>query len=90
MILTGLNGTVVRSSYGGGNTSGRVQGWAVSRRILDAELVAAAVDAGAQFDERVSVEGPILASSRAGSYVRGVLVRGRSGKSVHLLSLIHI
>jgi len=90
MILTGLRGTVVRSLYGEGNTGSPVQGWAVSRRILDSELVAAAIDAGAQFDERVSVEGPILANSRAGSYVRGVLVRGRSGKSVNLPAAVTI
>ena len=58
MVLTGLCGVVVTSSYGRNGTMPR--GWAMSRRVLDAELVAAAVDAGVRFDEGVVVRGPIV------------------------------
>ena len=74
MLVTGESGAGVAGRYGGG-----VQGLAIERARFDAALVAAALDAGAQFDQAI-VRGPLT----DGDGVTGVIVVGRGGAAREL------
>jgi flavin-dependent dehydrogenase len=71
MMLTGPNVEIV-GHYGGG-----VQGRAITRRVLDAMLVEAAVRAGAQFADDTRVAAPIIGGT---GVVGGVVLRSRNGE----------
>ena len=73
MIVTGEGGVRVTGRYEGGR-----QGVALQRRVLDQRLAAAAVAAGATLEERVRVQGPVLAPD--GQTVIGVEVLLPSGR----------
>ena len=87
MIVTGLFGVAVQGRY---LRHGAAQGWSMSRRDFDAGLVAAAVEAGAAFDERVSVRGPIVQDEADEPRVGGLVVDGQNGKPVHLHAKVTI
>ena len=73
MIVTGEGGVRVVGPYEGGR-----QGVAITRRVLDERLAAAAVAAGATLAERVLVQGPSMAAD--GRTVAGVEVLLPSGR----------
>ena len=72
MIVTGEGAVRVVGPYDGGR-----QGIAITRRVLDERLVAAAVAAGARLQERVLARGPVLGPQ---GEVTGVEVRLPSGR----------
>lgn len=76
MVVTGARGERVQCAYGKGT-----HGLALLRRDLDAALAAAAVTAGARFEEGVVVRGPLL-DERGG--VRGVVLAGADGRDVRV------
>ena len=82
MIVTGLYGVAVRGGYA--RNGAAAQGWSMSRRDFDAGLVEAAVEAGAVFDDRVSVRGPIVQHEADVPRVGGVVVSGQNEKPVRL------
>ena len=88
MIVTGLYGITVTSRYG--QCGAAREAWALSRRDLDAALVDAAVDAGVQFDQQVTVRGPIVKHEAHGTRVRGLMVAGRNGKSLRVPATVTI
>ena len=88
MIVTGPMGVQVRGRYA--ERRGLTQGFALRRRDLDAALVDAAVDAGVQFEERVTVRGPIVDDDGGRPRVRGVTVRGHNGRPVKLSAAVTI
>ena len=71
MVLTGPGVSVI-GSYGPG-----VHGRAITRRVLDAILVEAAVAAGAQFVEATKIAAPVLGPIGA---VAGVVLQSRDGR----------
>jgi flavin-dependent dehydrogenase len=75
MIVTGEHGVRVRAAYGGG-----ARGLALTRRTLDAALVAAAAAAGARVEEGVLVRGPLM----SGGGVCGVVIAGRDGRDLRI------
>lgn len=76
MIVTGRHGVRVRCEY-----PPEARGVALLRRDLDAALVAAALRAGARFEEGVLVRGPLVDD---GGGVRGVVLAGRDGRDVRV------
>ena len=88
MILTGLRGVSVTGRYG--RTGSSPEAWAVSRRDLDAALVEAAVDAGVQFDPRVTVRGPLVEQGARGRRVCGLVAIGRGGRSLRIRAPVTI
>jgi len=70
MTVSGPGGVAVTARYPRG-----LQGAAVTRRVLDAVLLEAAIGAGAEFEPDVRVLGPVLVDGR----VAGVRVAGESG-----------
>ncbi len=78
MIVTGERGVSVRAAYCDGET-----GFSIARRDLDHALVQAAVGAGARFEERVLMRGPLLDESD-GVRVRGVVLAGRDGRDLRV------
>jgi menaquinone-9 beta-reductase len=77
MLLTGNGGVQVRGTYGGG-----LMARALTRRVLDQLLVDAAIAAGAQFQDGVRVDGPLVEASGGRPAVRGaVLCRTAAGAS---------
>lgn len=88
MVVTGPRGVQVRGRYLRHKSAPRA--WALRRRDLDAALVAAAVKAGAQLEERVTVRGPIVDVDRGHARVRGLLVRGSDGRSLALPAAVTI
>lgn len=72
MLLTGPGDVAVRAEYGGG-----LQGLAITRRELDVLLLQQSADAGAHFDDGVSVVAPTFAA--ATGVVNGVVIKGRDG-----------
>jgi len=77
MIVTGPGGVRVEGRYGGG-----AEGRAIRRRHFDAHLAQAAVDAGADLEEGVTVTGAIV--DTAASRVTGVLARPPHGRAREL------
>jgi flavin-dependent dehydrogenase len=76
MIVTGEHGVRVQCAYGNGT-----RGAAMLRRHLDAALAAAAVAAGARFEDGVVVRGPLLEGT---GRVRGVILAGRDGRDLRV------
>jgi flavin-dependent dehydrogenase len=79
MTVTGERGVRVRCAYGGA-----ARGLAIVRKDLDAALAGHAVDAGARFEERVLVRGPLVDDAGGERRVRGVIVAGRDGRDVRI------
>jgi flavin-dependent dehydrogenase len=71
MVVTGHSGVRVEARYGAG-----VQGRALARRTLDAALLGAASQAGAQIEEGVLVQAPLY----EGRCVTGLLLAGSGGR----------
>ena len=80
MLVTGVGGVGVRARYRRNGTA--VEGRAITRRELDALLLAAAIGAGAQFEEGVTVHGPFAHAEESRPRVRGLELRGRGGRTV--------
>ena len=77
MLVTGERGVAVRACFGPGLT-----GRAISRRLLDGILLRAAVDAaGAQFQDRAVVQGPIVERVRGVMRVVGASIRTADGRT---------
>ena len=73
MIVTGEGGVRVTGRYDDGQ-----QGMALSRRVLDARLLEAAVAAGALFEDRILAQAPVIG---ADGQVTGIEVRLPSGRT---------
>jgi flavin-dependent dehydrogenase len=69
MLITGRGGVQVRGAYGPG-----VFARALTRRVLDQLLVDAAIAAGAQFQDGVRVDGPLMDDCGGRSMVRGAVL----------------
>jgi geranylgeranyl reductase family protein len=80
MTVTGPNGSRVDADY-----PADVAGVALTRRLFDQTLVDAAIGAGAEFDDGITVLRPI-ASSR--ERVSGATVRGDGDRAVHATVVI--
>jgi flavin-dependent dehydrogenase len=78
MIVTGDAGVSVIGRYDA------FQGRSLSRRYLDQALADAAAGAGAQIDEEVLVQGPLLDGSDAAPTVAGLLIKGRDGRALQV------
>lgn len=74
MIVTGEPNVRVEARYGAG-----VIGRALTRRVLDAALVEAAAQAGAQVTEGVVIRAPVVEEAGGERRVRGVEVVGSHG-----------
>jgi flavin-dependent dehydrogenase len=85
MILSGEHGVCVTGAYGEG-----VTGRAVTRRVLDGHLLAAAIDAGARFEEGVVVRGPVVGTGRRGACVQGVRVGKAGGDGLQIPARVTI
>ena len=83
MIVTGAGGVRVESRYGGA-----VIGRALMRRVLDAALLAAAADAGAEIEEGVVVRGAIVEGEARRSRVTGLEVANGNGSRRLLAPLV--
>lgn len=79
MIVTGEHGVQVRCAYGGTDC-----GYALLRRDLDDLLLREAVCAGARFEERTIVRGPLMDEDRGEPRVRGVVLGGRDGRDLRV------
>jgi menaquinone-9 beta-reductase len=84
MLITGNGGVHVRGTYGPG-----LFARALTRRVLDQLLVDAAIAAGAQFQEGVRVDGPLLDERRARPTVRGAVLC-RTGTSARIRTPAHV
>lgn len=82
MMVTGAGGVSVRAEYGEG-----ICGRALTRRVLDALLVDAAVAAGATLETGVVVRGPWL---DAGGNVRGLRLAAADGRDRHVAAALTI
>ena len=69
MLITGNGGVHVRGTYGPG-----LFARALTRRVLDQLLVDAAIAAGAQFQDGVRVDGPLMDDSGGEATVRGAVL----------------
>jgi flavin-dependent dehydrogenase len=78
MIVTGDGGVTVVGRYDS------VQGRSLSRHDLDQALADAAAAAGAQIDEEVLVQGPLIDSSGAIPAVAGLLIKRRDGRALQV------
>ena len=81
MIVSG-HGVAVRGEY-----EGELRGIAISRRVFDERLVAAAAAAGAQVEEGVLVKGPILASTGAITGTELLTPAGRSERRAAVVTI---
>jgi flavin-dependent dehydrogenase len=79
MLLTGNGGVRVRGSYGPG-----VFARALTRRVLDQLLVDAAVAAGAQFQDGVRVDAPLVDEAGGRPIVRGAVLCRTTGAAGRL------
>jgi menaquinone-9 beta-reductase len=79
MLVTSDRGVSVRGLYGQGRMAR-----ALTRRVLDAELVRAAVAAGAQFQDGVRVQGPLIEAGPQGPRVYGATLTGRDGRPLRV------
>ncbi len=78
MMVTGDTGVTVVGRYES------QQGRSLSRRDLDQALVDAAAGTGAQIDEAVLVQGPLIDSSGAVPTVAGLLIQRRDGRTLQV------
>ena len=74
MILTGDDGVRVEGRYAG------VSGCAITRRDLDWALLMAAAGAGAQIEQEVLVQAPLVDSSDHEARIGGLVVKGADGR----------
>ena len=88
MLVTGLYGVTVQGRYR--NNGEACVGWSIARHELDASLVRAAVDAGAKFDEKVKVCGPIIGEGTEGVCVGGLIVSGRNKQPLQVRARVTI
>ena len=79
MIVTGAGGVRIEGRYGGG-----AQGRAILRRHFDASLAQAAVAAGAELEEGVTVTAAVVDASASSARVVGVRVRSQRDRSHRL------
>jgi geranylgeranyl reductase family protein len=84
MIVTGEPGVRVVGRYD------QVCGRAITRRDLDAALVAAAGAAGARVEPGVLVEGPLIETAGVAPAVAGLVIRGKDGRSLRIAAPIVI
>jgi menaquinone-9 beta-reductase len=75
MRLTGEGGVEVRGLYPRG-----LQGRALTRRVLDGELLQAAIQAGAEFDQGTAARRPLVRETGAGALVSGAIVDAIPGE----------
>lgn len=75
MLVTGTRGVAVRGRYPQG-----AQGLALVRRDLDSLLLAAAIDAGAEFENGVTVRGALV-SHASGPVVTGLKIDRTDGRT---------
>ena len=80
MLVTGVGGVGVCARYR--QDGNAVEGRAITRRELDAVLLTAALEAGAQFEEGVTVRGVVAHAGEGRPRVRGLELRGRTGRTV--------
>jgi menaquinone-9 beta-reductase len=85
MLVTNDRGVAVRGTYGGGRVAR-----ALTRRVLDDTLVRAAVAAGAQFQEGVRVQAPLVEDGPQGPRVYGAVLTGRDGRALRVPASITI
>jgi flavin-dependent dehydrogenase len=85
MLVTNDRGVAVRGTYGRGRVAR-----ALTRRVLDDTLVRAAVAAGAQFQEGVRVQAPLVEDGPQGPRVYGVVLTGRDGRALRVPASITI
>jgi flavin-dependent dehydrogenase len=86
MLITGNGGVHVRGTYGSGLVAR-----ALTRRVLDQLLVDAAIAAGAQFQDGVRVDGPLMDESGGCATVRGaVLCRTGAAARIRLPAQVTI
>lgn len=85
MLVTGERGVQVEGRYGRGR-----YGRAIRRRELDLSLLAAAVEAGAQFEEGVRVCAALVDEHARGLGVRGVEVSRPDGRRVRVPARVTI
>jgi flavin-dependent dehydrogenase len=76
MLLTSGSGVAVQGRYGRG-----IVGRAITRRVLDAQLVAAAVEAGVEFEDDVRVQSAVVDATSHGPRVSGVMLMHRNGRT---------
>jgi len=88
MLVTGLYGVAVKGRYKGNGKS--CQGWSITRHELDAGLVKAAVDAGAKFDEKIKVRGPIIDEGTDGVRVGGLIIDSQNGQPLQVRARVTI
>jgi geranylgeranyl reductase family protein len=67
-----------------------LEGWAISRRVLDSWLLSRAIGAGATFEPGVTVRGAWVTDSHSRRVVRGLEARGRDRAPVRLPARITI
>jgi flavin-dependent dehydrogenase len=81
MLLSGPSGVQVRGLYGSG-----IIGRSLVRREFDQLLIEAAISAGAQFQDGVRVQGPIIeqASGSAEPSVHGAMLVARDGRTLRI------
>jgi len=82
MLVSGLCGVSVQGDYGPSVIG--TYGLAIRRRELDMILVTAAVDAGAKFDDEVTVRGPLVDDGPDGLRIRGLRVMGRGKRDLRV------
>jgi flavin-dependent dehydrogenase len=85
MLLTGNGGVRVRGTYGRG-----LLARALTRRVLDQLLVEAAIAAGAQFQDGVRVEAPIVEDAGGRVRIRGGVLRRANGPPLRVPALVTI
>lgn len=78
MMVTGHAGRSVVGRYEA------ARGQSLSRRHLDGALADAASEAGAQIDEEVLVQGPLIDSSSPAATVAGLVVTRGNGRTLHV------
>jgi menaquinone-9 beta-reductase len=83
MLVTSGSGVAVRGTYGPG-----LVGRAITRRVMDAQLVDAAVAAGVQFEDGARVVGPLVDEGKRGPRVLGATVLGRTGRRLRVTSVM--
>lgn len=88
MIVTGEGAVAVRGEWI--RRGRRCAGWALTRRELDVLLLERALEAGAQVDEGVLVQGPLADQERGLTRVGGLIVSGRAGRSLPLRARVTI
>jgi flavin-dependent dehydrogenase len=77
MIVSGASGVRVAGRYGEG-----FQGRAITRRDLDARLVAASIAAGAHLDDGALVQGALVDRSRHAPRVTGLIAKTAGGRTL--------